>query len=151
MNIDELRNKNIGVVLCSSFFGFFAHTGFISALENLGIKPIAYAGTSAGALISAFAAAGMNSTEMEEHLLQLRRADFWDPDYLGLVRSLPSGLNSWSGLLKGDLFRDKITSLLPVDNFESCPKRCCIVSINLSKNTPEIFRHGSLIDAVCAS
>lgn len=43
-------------VMSSGFFEFFAHAGFLQALEGLGVRPDAYAGTSSNALVVAYAA-----------------------------------------------------------------------------------------------
>ncbi len=80
MTVEELKNKRIGVVFSSGFFGFFAHAGCLKALEELGVKPVGYAGTSSGAIIAAFAAAGLSAERISAILFNLRKQDFWDPE-----------------------------------------------------------------------
>jgi NTE family protein len=88
------------LALSGGFFGFFAHTGLLAALEEAGLRPARVVGVSAGALAGGVWAAGLTARALEEELLRLRRADFWDP-------GLPLG-----GLLKGGLFSSKILDVL---------------------------------------
>ena len=50
-----------GLALClsSSFFGYYAHLGLLSAMEKRGLRPGRIAGASAGALAGGFWAAGL--------------------------------------------------------------------------------------------
>jgi NTE family protein len=48
-----------------------AHIPAIEAIEELGVKPLAIAGTSIGALVGAAYAAGMTSKEMRRHVLSI--------------------------------------------------------------------------------
>ena len=48
-----------------------AHIPAIEAIEELGVKPVAIAGTSIGALVGAAYAAGMTSKEMRRHVLSI--------------------------------------------------------------------------------
>jgi NTE family protein len=147
----SFEGKRVGVVLSSSFFGFYAHAGFLAGLDDLGIRPAAYGGASAGALISAFAAAGLSTTELRGRLMSLKRSDFWDPDYKSLLLGIVTGFHSWKGLLKGEALRNLVTSALPNSSFEACPTPCCIIATDLTSRTEAVFSSGSLIDAVCAS
>lgn len=84
---ETLEQTPFTLTLSSGFFGFFAHAGFVKALSENGLKPRAYTGASAGAIVSGAAAAGMNAREIEELILSVKREDFWDPSPgLGLVR-----------------------------------------------------------------
>src|SRR5690606_14944306 len=64
----ELQGKRVGVVLSAGYFGFFGHAGFIAALRGVGLEPAAYAGTSAGALVAALAASGLEPQEITARL-----------------------------------------------------------------------------------
>ena len=90
--------------LSSGFFGFFAHTGVLLALEEAGLTPAAVSGSSAGALVGGLWAAGLDGPALATELRGLTRADFWDPR---------PGL----GLLRGRRFRDKLDALLPRRRF----------------------------------
>ena len=79
---EALSGRRVGLVLSAGFFGFYGHAGFLSGLVAGGVHPAAYAGTSAGGLVCAYAAAGMAPQALEALLLGLRRERFWDPDVL---------------------------------------------------------------------
>ena len=152
MNITDLKNKRIGVVFSSGFFGFFAHAGCLKAIEELGIKPVGYAGTSSGAIVAAFAAAGMGAKAISDLLFGLKKKDFWDPEpwYKTLFYAVKL-FKGWSGYLEGERFRHLLTSKLPVKNFEELNTPCVIAASNLTRKRKEVFTTGSIADAVQAS
>ena len=49
-----------------------AHIAVIEALDEMGIKPVAIAGTSIGALIGAAYAAGMRGKDIRHHVIGVR-------------------------------------------------------------------------------
>lgn len=149
--IDRLRGRRVGVVLSAGYFGFYGHAGFVDGLLRHGITPSAWAGTSAGGMIAAFAAAGIAPARMAELLLQQRREHFWDPDYLGIaVDALRKGSRP-SGLLKGERFVELLRSFLPVQTFEALAVPLVLVATNLSTQAPEVIRRGELASAVHAT
>ena len=152
MNVAELQEKRVGLVFSSGFFGFFAHAGCLKAIEELGIKPMGYAGTSSGAIVAAFAAAGMNAQTISDMLFDLKKKDFWDPEpWYRTVLSALKLFKKWSGYLEGERFHHLLASKLPVKNFEDLSTPCVIVASNLTRKRKEIFTSGSIADAVQAS
>ncbi len=97
---DWLAASPFTLALSGGFFGFFAHTGVLAALEEAGLRPARVVGVSAGALAGGVWASGLPAAALEEALVALRRAEFWDP-------GLPLG-----GLLKGRLFSAKLLDVL---------------------------------------
>lgn len=148
---ERLSGKRFGLVLSAGFFGFYGHTGFLKALGAAGLKPSAYAGTSAGGLIGAHAAAGATLEELEALLRKQTREHFWDPDPLGALIDLARGGHAFTGLLKGDRFRALLDASLPVRRFEDCRTPLVLVASNLSKARSEIFTTGDLSEAVHAT
>jgi len=148
----ELKDKKVGLVFSSGFFGFFAHAGCLKALEEMGIKPVGYAGTSSGAIVAAFAAAGMDAKDISNLLLGLKKRDFWDPEpwYKTAFYALKL-FKGWPGYLEGERFRRLLTSKLPVKKFEELNTPCVIVASNLTRKRKEVFTTGSIADAVQAS
>lgn len=124
--------------LSSGFFGFFAHAGAVSVLEEEGLLPAEIAGSSAGALVGGLWAAGVPAARIREELLALRRADFWDPG-VGL------------GLLRGRLFRDRLEAILPVRTFEECPRRLAVSVFDVRARRTLVLRSGPLAPALHAS
>lgn len=84
---DLLHSKPFTLSLSSGFFGFFAHAGFIKALEEKNLRPRMVVGSSAGALVAACMASGLTATEMTKEFTAIKKSDFWDVGFgFGLVR-----------------------------------------------------------------
>ncbi len=150
--LQHLEGKRIGLVLSAGYFGFYGHAGFLKGLAAAGVKPAAYAGTSAGGMVAAFAAAGLALSTLEEVLLKQTRKNFWDPDPIGAVKEVRRG-HGFTGLLKGDRFRRLLEEHLPVRTFEELPSPLLLVAANLTQGTHEVFTRGELaprVHATCA-
>lgn len=142
----------VAVCLPGAYFGFYAHAGFVKALDRLGIAPVAVSGASAGALVAALWAAGCSGAEIERLLAGLRRADFWEPRCrLALARAVLTGFRGWTGLLAGKRLRALIERALPVRTFEECRFPLHIVTTDLTTGRRAVFRSGLLAPAVHAS
>lgn len=135
---DWLAEEPFHLSLSSGFFSFFAHLGFISALEDENLLPSSIAGSSAGALIGGLWAAGLNMQQLQEAVFDLKKADFWDP-----------GLGY--GLLKGEKFRKLIRQLSPVSRIEDCVIPLALSVYNIHSKTSEVKRQGELADILYAS
>ena len=68
----------VALVLGSGSARGFAHIGVIKALEALRIRPDLIVGTSAGALVGAFYAAGFTGAQMEDLALKVKDIDIVD-------------------------------------------------------------------------
>ncbi len=149
----QLSGKRFGLVLSAGYFGFYGHAGFLQGLEEAGLAPSAYAGTSAGGLVAAYAATGMGVEAFRRLVLEQTRAAFWDPDPVGALRAaLPGGAGA-TGLLKGQRFRHLLERTLPVSRFEALPRPLVLVGANLTRGAPEVFTRGELapcVHATCA-
>jgi NTE family protein len=102
-----LRDGPFSLAMSAGFFGFFAHAGVLTVLEDEGLLPERASGASAGALVTAAWAAGLDAPRIAEELLRVERRDFWDP-------------RPGAGLLRGALFRQRLESILPVRTFAEC-------------------------------
>jgi NTE family protein len=152
MTSNDLKNKSVGVVFSSGFFGFFAHAGCYSALEELGINPAGYAGSSSGAIIAAFAAAGVSANSLRDILFSLQKKHIWDPEpWYKTLFSACRLFKGYLGYLEGKRFKGLLETFLPVKCFEDLIKPCVIVAANISKKQREIFTSGTIVDAVYAS
>jgi NTE family protein len=104
---DWLREGPVTLAMSAGFFGFFAHAGVLTVLEDEGLLPERVAGASAGALVTGAWAAGLDAPRIAEELLRVRREDFWDP-------------RPGAGLLRGARFRARLEEILPVKTFGEC-------------------------------
>lgn len=146
----ELRDKRVGVVLSAGFFGFFGHAGFVAAVHGVGLAPAAYAGTSAGALVAALAASGLDPSEIAARLLRLQRNDFWDPAPLSWLLETIRGRIP-TGILTGRRFRRLLAEVLPVDRIEATKTPLVIATTDVTHASLRIHDEGDLVEAVCAS
>ena len=140
---DWLASAPYTLALGAGFFGFFAHTGVLRALEEAGVpRPRRVVGVSAGALAGGLWASGMPAGEIEAELTRLRRPDFWDP-------GLPLG-----GLLKGGLFAAKLRGLLDdrgAARIEDWPTPFAAVVYELRGRRTRVLERGSAAAAIQAS
>ena len=134
---EVLRKSGFDLSLGAGFFGFYAHLGFVKALEEHRLIPKKIYGSSAGAIIGAFWATGRTSEEIEEILLNIQRSHFWDP-----------GVGA--GLLRGIKYREILKQYLP-ESFEALKIPVEISVFNLGRLRTQIMQTGNLRDAVRAS
>lgn len=141
-NRDWLAAQPFTLALSAGFFGFFAHTGVLRAIEEAGLVPRRIVGVSAGALAGGLWASGMPAAAIEEELVRLRRVDFWDP-------GLPLG-----GLLKGEKFAAKLRELLDgrgVGEVEQCRVGFAAVVYDVGSRRVRAVDRGALGPAIQAS
>ncbi|MFO0596209.1 MAG: patatin-like phospholipase family protein [Myxococcaceae bacterium] len=148
---DQLRGKRVGVVLSAGYFGFYGHAGFVDGLLSRGVRPAAWAGTSAGGMIAAFTAAGVPPARTIELLLQRKRDDFWDPSWLELARGALARTSRTTGLLAGERFRALLDDFLPVRTFDAVGAPLVLVATSLTTQAPLVLREGDLPSAIHAT
>jgi NTE family protein len=146
-----LSGQRVGLVLSAGFFGFYGHAGFLRGLVRGGVRPSAYAGTSAGGLVSAYAAAGMAPEALLALLLGLRRERFWDPDVLRGLADAARGGQGAMGVLAGRRFDALLTSTLPVQRFEECETPLLLVAADVRHARSVSLTAGELAPAVHAT
>ena len=149
--------KKIGISLGGGGARGLAHISMIEAFEELGIKPSVISGTSIGAIIGAFYAAGYSSGEMKEKLNRLlfprndKPFDFlWKSDFVKMFSMFdPQFFNS--GLMKGDRFYNFLQAELGANTFEELKIPLKIVATDYWKREEVIFDEGELLPAIRAS
>jgi NTE family protein len=117
----------------------FAHIGVIKALEAQGIVPDIVVGTSAGSVVGALYAAGMNGFELQKLALQLEEdmvSDWTLPD---------------RGVLKGEALQNFINQKLNNLSIQKLPKPLGVVATDLQSGEMVLFRQGNTGMAVRAS
>lgn len=140
---EQLREQPFELILSSGFFGFFAHTGFVRALEELELQPALVGGASAGALVAGLWGAGIGALEIRDRLFALERKDFWDPDPLFALRG---------GLLRGHRFQSLLEDALgKVTRFDQCATPVRVVVFGLGDRKIAALQNGELALAIRAS
>jgi len=141
--LDKLENRRIGLAMASGFFGFYHHAGALAAFEELGLNFVSVTGTSAGALVAAMHASGMDAASIRSMLLDVRRRDFWDIHW--------PWARSGFGLLKGRRFMRKLEEVFPVRDFEDLKLPLSVGVYNLDEERSEYISGGDLALGVYAS
>jgi len=139
------KSNTIGLCLSGGGALGFAHIGVIQALEENKIYPTFITGSSMGAIIGTFYAAGYSS----QSLLQLIKED-----KLYKITKLMSFPRTFlnSGLSKHEMLGSLIRELIPHNSFEQLKLKMNVCVVNLNAATWEIKNSGNELDKwVCAS
>ena len=135
---DWLAEEPFTLTMSSGFFGFFAHCGMLTVLEDEGLLPKRLSGSSAGALVAGAWASGVDAASFARELRALRRRDFWDPR-LG------------AGLLAGRLFRARLEATLGARSFDACRVPLAVSAFELRGRRTRVLDRGDLAAAIHAS
>lgn len=129
----------IGYCLSGGGVRGLAHLGAMKALEEKGIKPSIIAGTSVGAMMGAFYAAGFSPEEILEVSL---RSKF-----------LTSGSLQWrkAGFFNMTFFRKLFQLVFPKNTFESLKIPLIVAATNVITGEIEYFEKGELVNVLLAS
>ena len=133
-----LRAEPFTLAMSSGYFGFFAHAGVLSALGERDLTPSATRGSSAGAMVTALWAAGLEPVQIGHELSQIKREDFWDPG-LGF------------GLLKGQRFDNTLRRILPIAEISECAVPVRISVYDIFHRETEVLDDGDIALAIRAS
>jgi len=144
----------IGVVLSSGGGrGVFAHTGFLLALEELGIEVAAVAGCSAGALVGGIYASGANLHNWMEAITDVQTHEYWTPDswlrfFWHMIVRKGRG---YSGFSDTRAAIDFIQRNLTAKRFEECKVPFYSLAMNLTRGSKMLFSEGELAPRIMAS
>lgn len=129
----------IGIALGGGAAKGFAHIGVIKMLEANGFAPAVVSGTSAGSVVGALYASGMNAFEMQEKAVALDEAKIRD-------LQLSSG-----GLVLGQKLEDYVNEHVRRKPLEQMPKPFVVVATRLEDGERTVFARGNTGQAVRAS
>lgn len=129
----------IGVALGGGAAKGFAHIGVIKMLEANGFEPVVVSGTSAGSVVGALYASGMDAFQMQEKAVALDQASIRD------VR-LFSG-----GLIQGQKLQDYVNEQVAGRNLQQLRKPLAVVATRLEDGHRTVFTRGNVGQAVRAS
>ena len=146
------HDPGLAVCLSSSFFGYYAHLGLLSAMEQAGLRPGRIAGASAGAMAGGLWAAGLRGEALERVIydFHFRRA-FFDLGAFYRWPGVVTGL-AGAGLLSGARLRRYLARVLGERRIEHLQSpRLEIAVANLTARRGEIRSCGPLNDFLIAS
>ncbi|MBL0421507.1 patatin-like phospholipase family protein [Ramlibacter sp. AW1] len=129
----------VGIALGGGAAKGFAHIGVIKMLEANGLAPAVVAGTSAGSVVGALYASGMNAFELQEQAVGLDESRIRD-------LQLSSG-----GLLLGQKLEDYVNEQVRRQSMERLAKPFAAVATRLEDGERTVFVRGNTGQAVRAS
>jgi len=129
----------IGIALGGGAAKGFAHIGVIKMLEANGLRIEVVSGTSAGSVVGALYASGMDAFQMQKTAFGLDEAQIRDV-------SLFSG-----GVVKGQKLQDYVNQLVGNRPLERMKKPLAVVSTQLETGERTVFVRGNTGQAVRAS
>lgn len=144
----------IGVVLSSGGIrGVYAHTGFLLALEQLGLPISALVGCSAGAVVGGIAASGADLHAWSRALARVKRAEFWTPDppwrfFWRIAARRGRGYTGFSGTEAAGSFCRRH---LAAERIEDCRYPFHTLAVNLGSGAKTMFSSGEMLPRILAS
>jgi NTE family protein len=131
--------KNVGYVLSGGGVRGFAHLGIIKYLEEQNIQPTMISGTSAGAIVGALYAVGLDP-EAILHVMKNNSHFGWNAI-------------AWrdKGIFSMDALRNVLKKYIIIDEFSSLKIPLYVTATDFVNNTAITFSEGPLIDAIVAS
>ncbi len=128
----------------------FAHVGVIKALEAQGISPDIVVGTSAGSVVGALYAAGLNGFQIQELSMTMEEDQILDGS--GLYRCIAETMvTDKRGCIRGQALQDFINRNVNGRPMERLNRTFAAVATNLGTGEMVVFRSGNTGMAVRAS
>lgn len=137
------KKIRIGLALGGGAARGFAHIGVIKALEAQGIVPEIVVGTSAGSVVGALYASGLNGFALQRTALAMDEATISD-------WALPL-FNTSPGVLKGEALQNYVNKAIGNVPIEKLKIRFGAVATDLKTGQPILFGRGNTGVAVRAS
>jgi NTE family protein len=148
--------KTVAVALGGGGARGLAHIAVLEALDELGVRPVALAGTSVGALIGAAYAAGLSGKELRRHVIALAhdRAETWRrliTARAGTIANLFAiGFGS-ATLVDGEKFCERFLPESLPETFDDLQIPLIVIATDLYRRTQVAFSTGPLRPALAAS
>jgi NTE family protein len=149
--VSWLADQRTALVLGGGGLKGFAHIGVMRALEERGILPVRYAGTSVGALIAAARVAGVSFDEMERRAIGCSKRDLFRLNRVGMLMERSRA----SALYLEQPLRELINAVTPDVSLWELPQ-LLVNTVDLERGTIVVWglpglQHVSARDAVYAS
>lgn len=133
------QGKKVGLALSGGGARGVAHIGVLRALGEKGIEPDVLSGTSAGAIVATWYAAGLSLEQMLEIVAES-----------SLFKAFKIVIPN-TGLTSLSYLKERLAKVIPEDNFSTLKKPTFIAISNLNKGQLEVKSEGPLFDVVTAS
>lgn len=137
-----MARKKIGLALSSGAARGLAHVGVLEVLERNGIPIDLIAGTSIGAIVGAFYAAGKDISEIKKAVVSLNRRQ---------MMSLADFIIPTRGFIKGRKITEWLKSVIGSTCFRDLKIPFACVATDISTGEEVVIKEGSVVAAVRAS
>ena len=134
--------KRVALVLGGGGMKGFAHIGVLRALDERGIKPTVYAGTSIGALIAAAAVGRMPVEEMARRAESLRRRDLFRINHFGMLLERMRS----PAIYMEEPLRDLCRSIVPPQRFSDLGAALLVNTVDITRGTQLVWGMTGLRD-----
>ncbi|WP_439586782.1 patatin-like phospholipase family protein [Hydrogenophaga sp.] len=133
------EQPTVALVLGGGGLRGFAHVGALLALEEAGIRPHIVVGTSAGSVVGAAYASGLNAAQIRQAAMEVKVSSLLDFTWRsgGIIQG--NHLASWVG---------DVTGSVPIEQF---PTRFAAVATDLQSGQAVLIEKGSAGRAIQAS
>lgn len=139
VEVKPVAPPKVGLVLGGGAARGFAHIGVLKVLEANGIVPDVIVGTSAGSVVGAIYASGMNAAELQKNAISLEE----------------SALGDWTlsskGVIRGDALQNMVNRFVNNRPIESLNRRFACTAVDLNTGKLVVFERGNTGQAVRAS
>ncbi len=148
--------KTFALALGSGGARGLAHIAVIEALDEMGVKPVAVAGTSIGALIGAAYAAGMSGKDIRHHVIRFAHDRRETMSRLvqaraGKLTDLLSGAFSQAAQMDAEKFCAQFLPEAIPDAFSALAIPLIVMATDLHRRQEAAFAAGPLRPALAAS
>ena len=137
-----MARKKIGLALSSGAARGLAHVGVLEALERNDIPIDLIAGTSIGAIVGAFYAAGKDTGTIKKAVASLNRRQ---------MLSLADFTIPTRGFIKGRKITEWLNSVIGGISFQDLQIPFACVTTDIDTGEEVVIKEGSVVDAVRAS
>jgi len=135
--------KTIGLALGGGGARGLCHIAFIQALEALGLKASVVSGTSIGAIVGGYYAAGVTSGGMHALVEKI--------NFKNISKMVDFSIFRSPAVLKGKHIEAFLDDTIPADTFEELNIPLKVVATDFWRRTEFVFESGELIPAIRAS
>ncbi len=141
--MSDVGTRRIAVVLGGGGLKGFAHIGVLRALDEMGIVPAVWAGTSIGALIGAARIGGMSVGEMQERATALRRRDLFRLNRMEMILSRARS----ASIYQEEPLRELCDDIAPHHRFDDIRQRLLVNTVDLERGSQVVWGLPGLRDA----
>lgn len=135
--LPALADRRVAVVASGGSGALSSMLGVVRALDEAGVRPVAFGVCSGSALFGLPLAAGRSVDEVASFVLGLRPADYLDADWLALA-TMPLRLGrGWSGVVRGAKVEARFREFLGDITLRELTTPCWLPIWNIERNRLE--------------